>query len=227
MSARSFRHQPRLVWFVLAATALLIACGSASKHKTSAVGPTVPESSKLSVTLSATDVAGLGTVLVNGDGRTMYLLNSEQGGKITCTDANGCTKVWPDTELPRGMTAGIAGNGVQAALLGTARAPSGATYLTYGGWPLYTFSGDAGPGTAKGEGISSFGGTWYAVSPAGAPATPARPPTTTTAAGAVPAPSTTRTTAPTSTTMRRPTSTTAHPTTTAPGTTQPCPYPPC
>src|SRR5439155_9746983 len=143
MSARSFRHQPRLVWFALAATALLIACGSASKHKTSAVGPTVPESSKLSVTLSATDVAGLGTVLVNGDGRTMYLLNSEQGGKITCTDANGCTKVWPDTELPRGMTAGIAGNGVQAALLGTARGPSGAMYLTYGGWPLYTFSGDA------------------------------------------------------------------------------------
>ncbi len=116
-------------------------------------------------------VPGVGTVLVNGQGRTLYLLNSEKGGKITCTDANGCTKIWPDTELPKGMTAAKAGSGVQASLLGTVKGDNGALYVTYNGWPLYTFSGDSGSGAAHGQGITSFGGTWYALTSSGNAAT--------------------------------------------------------
>jgi hypothetical protein len=41
--------------------------------------------------------------------------------------------------------------------------------ITVGGHPVYTYSGDGGQAQTHGEGISSFGGTWYAVSPAGAP----------------------------------------------------------
>ena len=39
--------------------------------------------------------------------------------------------------------------------------------------PLYTYSGDSSKGQTHGEGIKSFGGTWYAVTPAGQPAQPA------------------------------------------------------
>jgi predicted lipoprotein with Yx(FWY)xxD motif len=121
--------------------------------------------------ISAAKVAGFGTVLVNGQGRTLYLLTSEKGGKLTCTDDNGCTNVWPDTELPKGVTAAKAGAGIQASLLGTVKSSSGSLYVTYGGYPLYTYSGDTASGQANGEGITSFGGTWYVVNVSGSPVT--------------------------------------------------------
>ena len=161
---------------VLGAAITVAACGSSSSSTASGSGsassaPAGGSSSTPAVTISAKSVPGVGTVLVNGQGRTLYLLSSEKGGKITCTDDNGCTKVWPDTELPKGMTAAQAGSGVQASLLGTVKAASGGLYVTYNRWPLYTFSGDAGPGAAHGQGITSFGGTWYALTTSGNPAT--------------------------------------------------------
>jgi predicted lipoprotein with Yx(FWY)xxD motif len=122
------------------------------------------------VTVSAKSVPGVGTVLVNGKGQTLYLLTSEKGGKITCTSANGCTAVWPETVLSSGTTP-KAGGGVQSALLGTVTGASGSPEVTYNHWPLYTYAGDSGPGVAHGEGISTFGGTWYVLNAAGNPVT--------------------------------------------------------
>ncbi len=124
------------------------------------------------LTIASANVTGVGTVLVDGQGKTLYLLTSEQGGKLTCTDDNGCTKVWPDTELPSGVTSATAGSGVDASKLSTIKSAQGSLYVTYAGWPLYTFSHDSGPGTAHGEGIVSFGGTWETLTPAGAPVLP-------------------------------------------------------
>jgi predicted lipoprotein with Yx(FWY)xxD motif len=115
-------------------------------------------------------VPGVGTVLVNGQGQTLYLLTSEKGGKITCTAANGCTQAWPETVVSSG-TAATAGSGVQSSLLGTVKDASGKLEVTYNHWPLYTFSGDSGPGVAKGQGISNFGGTWYVLNSSGNPVT--------------------------------------------------------
>jgi hypothetical protein len=36
--------------------------------------------------------------------------------------------------------------------------------LTYDGWPLYRYSGDAKPGEANGQGV---GGVWFAMTPEG------------------------------------------------------------
>ena len=162
---------------LLAGAAITVAACGASSSTTGSGSGSSPSSGSASsapagastsaVTISAKSVPGVGTVLVNGQGRTLYLLNSEKGGKITCTDANGCTKIWPDTELPKGMTAAKAGSGVQASLLATVKGDSGALYVTYNGWPLYTFSGDSGSGAAHGQGITSFGGTWYALTSSG------------------------------------------------------------
>lgn len=159
---------------VLGAAATVAACGSSPSSGTGA-GPGSSSSSGTSpsaaITISAKSVPGVGTVLVNGKGQTLYMLTSEKGGKITCTDDNGCTKVWPDTELPKGMTAAKAGSGVQASLLGTVKAASGSLYVTYNHWPLYTYTGDSGPGAAHGQGITSFGGTWYVLNASGTPVT--------------------------------------------------------
>jgi predicted lipoprotein with Yx(FWY)xxD motif len=113
----------------------------------------------------------VGTVLVNGQGQTLYMLTSEKGGKITCTQANGCTQAWPETLLTSGATAATAGSGVQSSLLGTVKDASGNLEVTYNHWPLYTFSGDSGPGAAKGQALTSFGGTWYVLNGSGNPVT--------------------------------------------------------
>lgn len=148
------------------ASLLLAACGGSSDTSSSGGG-----GAAAAYTFSTANVAGLGTVLVNGDNRTIYILSSEAGGKLTCTDDNGCTKVWPDTELPSGVSAGIAGNGAQSSQLGTVKSPDGKLYVTYGGYPLYTYSGDSGPKQNHGQNITSFGGTWYAIDASGKPVT--------------------------------------------------------
>jgi predicted lipoprotein with Yx(FWY)xxD motif len=174
MNAPQRLHAPHLLALGAAGMLVLAACGSSgsgsastggssSSSQTSATG-----ASNAAITVAAASVPGIGTALVNGNGLTLYMLTSEKGGTLTCTDDNGCTKVWPDTELPSGTTRPIAGSGIDASKLSTIKAASGNLYITYAGWPLYTYSGDTGPGQAKGLGIVSFGGTWYPLSPAGA-----------------------------------------------------------
>jgi predicted lipoprotein with Yx(FWY)xxD motif len=157
----------------LGAAAIVAACGSSSPS--TAAGspgrPTASASSAAAVTISAQSVPGVGTILVNGQGQTLYLLTSEQGGKITCTKANGCTKFWPETLLASGMTAAKAGSGVQASMLGTVTDASGNLEVTYNHWPLYTFVKDSGPGMAHGQGLMGFGGTWYVLNASGNPVT--------------------------------------------------------
>ena len=156
----------------LGAAATVAACGSSSSSGAAAgssSSASAGASSTAAVTISAKSVPGVGTVLVNGQGQTLYLLTSEKGGKITCTATNGCTQAWPETVVSSGPAA--AGSGVQSSLLGTVKDASGNLEVTYNHWPLYTFAGDSGPGVAKGQGISNFGGTWYVLSSSGNPVT--------------------------------------------------------
>jgi predicted lipoprotein with Yx(FWY)xxD motif len=110
-------------------------------------------------------------VLVDGKGRTVYILTSGGKTNVPCTDASGCTKLWPDLPLPDAVSAAKAGTGVDASLLGTKKLKDGETYPTYNGWLVYEYAGDTGPGQANGQGIKSFGGTWYVLNSSGAPVT--------------------------------------------------------
>ena len=146
------------------------ASGSGSSPSSGTAG-SAGSSPSSAVTVSAKNVTGVGTVLVNGQGQTLYLLTSEKGGKITCTDTTGCTKIWPEITLPQGTTAAKAGSGVTSSLLGTVKDASGNLEVTYNGWPLYTYAADSGPGVAHGQGIAAFGGTWYVLNVPGDPVT--------------------------------------------------------
>jgi len=120
----------------------------------------------------------LGPVLVDSLGLTVYLLTADTPGHSSCSAQ--CLQYWPLVPAPAGATV-PAIQGIGAALSVT-KAMSGTSMLTAGGWPLYTFVKDKAPGDVTGQGVKTFGGTWYAVSPAGAPVTaPATSaPTTTT-----------------------------------------------
>lgn len=157
-----------LTGLALAASLMLAGYSGMFMGPTSVAAATITVSKvKLaSLTIKTASVAKLGKVLVNGKGHTLYTLTSESSGKITCTTASGCTMYWPEVDSAKGRHRSIKG-AARAALVGTEKGASGRRLVTYHGWPLYTYSGDSAKGQAKGEGLKSFGGTWYALSAAG------------------------------------------------------------
>jgi predicted lipoprotein with Yx(FWY)xxD motif len=102
---------------------------------------------------------GLGAVLTGGDGRTLYLFTVDEPGVSNCT--GDCLAAWPPL-LTEGSPE--AHGTADASLVGTLTRDDGTVQVTYAGWPLYFFAGDAVPGDTSGQGVN---GVWYAVAPDG------------------------------------------------------------
>ena len=146
----------------VAALALAVAgCGGGSggAYGGSSGAPAATGSGAASVALAQTD---LGTILVDGKGRTLYLFEADEGTASACDGA--CASAWPPLTT---ADPPIAGLGVSASKLGTATRADGTTEVTYNGHPLYTFAGDRAPGQTTGQGSDAFGAEWYALSAAG------------------------------------------------------------
>jgi len=123
--------------------------------------PAAPRAATPAATAPSVRVARtkLGRILVNGQGRTLYLYMKDRGTKSACS--RRCAQVWPPATVSGAPTAGP---GVAAAKLTTARGAGNRRQLVYNGHPLYTLTADVRPGQINGEG---FLGTWYVVSAAG------------------------------------------------------------
>ena len=106
--------------------------------------------------------SGLGRILVDSRGRTLYLFEKDKKGQSACSGL--CTTYWPPL-LATGKA--IAGKGTKRSLLGSFRRADGNRQVTYAGHPLYLFSGDARRGQTNGEGLTDFGASWDALTPAG------------------------------------------------------------
>jgi predicted lipoprotein with Yx(FWY)xxD motif len=104
----------------------------------------------------------LGKILVNSRGQTLYLFKKDSGKKSKCFGA--CANAWPPLRANGKPTVG---SGAHASMVGTTARSDGARQVTYNGHPVYLFSDDQRPGDTNGEGLTAFGGRWYAVSPAG------------------------------------------------------------
>ena len=102
--------------------------------------------------------AGVGRVLVDSEGMTLYYFGKDKqgGGESACYGA--CAAGWPPL-----TTEGkpVAGEGATASKLGTIERKDGTTQVTYAGRPLYTYVGDTKPGEANGTGSKAFGASWY------------------------------------------------------------------
>src|SRR4051794_40533353 len=138
----------------------LAGCGGNASHAL----PTTSDGRPASVGGASTRV---GDVLVDRQGRTLYLFERDSGTTSSCTGA--CAVNWPPLRV-RGTP--LVGSGAKPADVGTTARADGISQLTYHGHPLYTFVNDKKPGDTNGEGISAFGGSWFAVSPAGATVAP-------------------------------------------------------
>jgi predicted lipoprotein with Yx(FWY)xxD motif len=141
-----------LLTFGVIAAALSLAAGVASAARTSS-------SAAAKVSIANT---GLGRILADGRGHTLYLFARDKHGKSTCTAA--CAGFWPPL-IATGKPVG--GAGVKSTLLGTTKRPDGRLQVTYNHHPLYTFAKDARRGDTNGEELDVFGAKWYALSAAG------------------------------------------------------------
>jgi len=154
----------------VAGALVLAACGGCSTSSSSGSGstpsygtakPSTTNSSGAASVVS-TKTSSLGTFLVDGNGRALYLWDADHGSKSTCSGA--CSQAWPPvttTGTPK------ASGAVKASLLGTIKRADGTREVTYAGHPLYTFAGDSQAGQTTGQGSTGFGAPWWVVTPAG------------------------------------------------------------
>lgn len=144
---------------------VLLAAGCGGKSSTSSKSAPATASSAASAAGGATVAVSsskLGSILVDGSGRTLYLFEKDKGTTSSCYGA--CAGAWP----PYATTgAPQAGSGASAALLGTTTRTGGATEVTYHGHPLYYYAANSKPGDTNGQGVKAFGAEWYVLSPAG------------------------------------------------------------
>ncbi|MGH9917964.1 MAG: COG4315 family predicted lipoprotein, partial [Nitrososphaerales archaeon] len=126
---------------------------------------TKPAIVKGAVEVSTRNVKGLGTILVNSKGFTLYMFVPDKREKVTCFST--CAAIWPPLFVPKGGTPVAAGQAHQS-LLSSDPDSAGGRVITYDGWPLYTYVGDTKPGMVTGQAINLNGGLWYVVAPSGA-----------------------------------------------------------
>ena len=161
------RYFVPLAGLAVVASLGVAACGSGSNSSSaSGTSPSTAApsaSTKAGAQAGTVSVAstGLGNVLVDAQGRTLYLFQKDSGTTSACTGA--CATNWP----PLRSSTPTAGSGATASLLGTTARTDGDPQVTYNGHPLYTFVADAKAGDTTGQGVNAFGALWYVVSPAG------------------------------------------------------------
>jgi predicted lipoprotein with Yx(FWY)xxD motif len=146
-------HKARLGAVALLAVLGLIAAGGASAS-----------SRMSSPAVKTSKIKGLGVVLVNSKGRTLYVFMKDQHRHVTCTGS--CAVYWPPLKW-KGSSKPTAGGSARSKLLGLDKDPAGGKVVTYNKWPLYTYVSDSAPGQATGEGLNLSGGKWYVISPSG------------------------------------------------------------
>ncbi len=148
---------------VIPIAALAVGCGGGGGGNATAATTTPTPTVRVANTQ-------LGKILVDSKGRTLYLFTKDSHKKSACSGM--CATFWPP--LPAGAKPG-AGRGARASLVGRIKRSDGRSQVTYHGHPLYRFAKDTKPGAINGEGVTAFGGSWFAVSPDGNRVSPPAP----------------------------------------------------
>ena len=155
---------------------LLAGCGSSSTYGGGSAADTSSSSSGAGTSdaVLATSDSELGQIVVDADGRTVYVFDKDTPGSGQSACTGDCLAKWPVvTADPDELEAdGVTGE------VGTITRDDGTEQLTLAGMPLYLFAGDSQAGDVTGQGV---GGVWWVVSPDGtkntaAPASPSAAP---------------------------------------------------
>jgi predicted lipoprotein with Yx(FWY)xxD motif len=144
----------RIVLTLICAAALA-ACGAASTTNSPGTGSGGSTGSTVS-----TGTTSLGTVLTDEHGLTLYYFLPEKGGTTTACDAT-CLSAWPPV-VSSGSPSSSSGVTGTLGVVSITDNGAAVNQVTYNGWPLHTYSGDAAAGQTNGQNI---GNTWFAAEP--------------------------------------------------------------
>lgn len=143
---------------------ILAACGGANQARSDNHRSISRAGSSRAVSLSTSPVYGLGTVLVDSQGRTLYTFVPDGAKKVTCS--RSCAQVWPPLKATPTQEPTVSA-GVKASLVSSLPDRTGGRVVTYAGRPLYLYAADHAAGAANGQALNLDGGKWYAISPSG------------------------------------------------------------
>ncbi|SNR46563.1 COG4315 family predicted lipoprotein [Blastococcus mobilis] len=154
---------------------VLSGCGSDDEGAGQAGGATPDASTSAPVGDRVLGVAdtGLGEIVVDGEGMTVYVFDKDTPGSGTSACTGGCLQAWPPVvaESENPTADGVSGE------VGTITRDDGTLQVTLEGYPLYLWQSDVAPGDTTGQGVQ---GVWWVVAPDGskvtATAAPADPP---------------------------------------------------
>jgi predicted lipoprotein with Yx(FWY)xxD motif len=155
-------RSPRRIMVLL--VAMLTLAGSAlaaGRVGAQRVGVNASASSTPTVRLQQT---GLGEILVDSSGHTLYLFTRDRHHADSCAKVSGCLETWPALTTTRKP---VAGAHVRASLLGTIKLHGRVKQVTYAGHPLYTYALDFTGRSTFNIGSDEYGGEWLAVNAAG------------------------------------------------------------
>ncbi len=160
---------------------LLIGCGGSSNSSATAtsapVATTIPAatqtavtpaapatssstaSTSASTTIKVANGAGLGQILTDSQGLTLYTFKNDVAGSGKSSVSDTLAKNWPPLSLASGSPVGP--SGVTGPLAVITR-DDGSMQVTYKGMPLYRYVGDKAAGDTKGQGL---GGVWFVATP--------------------------------------------------------------
>ena len=105
-------------------------------------------------------------IVVDGNGRTLYMFTADIDGKPVCTPQTlgaSCVHQWPPLKSKRKPRAGA---GIVASKLSVVTRTDKIKQAVYNGHPLYHYIGDSKPGDVFGQ---KYLGAWYVLTPKGNP----------------------------------------------------------
>jgi predicted lipoprotein with Yx(FWY)xxD motif len=142
-------RRPRMI--VAAAAVAGLAAASFALH------PPATHAAQAKGAVVSTAKTSLGRILVNSNGRTLYLFEKDRNGRSACSGQ--CAVFWPPL-ITNGKP--VARNGARASLIGTIKRADGRLLVAYNHHPLYMFAQDTKAGQPTGEG-------WTPSAPSGTP----------------------------------------------------------
>jgi len=159
--------KPQRIIFVTALIAIAAVAGSAmaSAHSASVARRTSMSSHATTLHVLKSTVTGYGShsIIVTANGHAVYELTGDSAKHPKC-DNSTCWSVWPAVTAKHPSEKGVKGK------LGVWH-HKGIYQVTLGGHPLYHYIGDSSSGAAGGNGLKSFGGTWWVHTSSGSAVT--------------------------------------------------------
>jgi predicted lipoprotein with Yx(FWY)xxD motif len=149
----------RATWAAVAAAGVLALAGCGGSDDNSSSGAAADGGASSDAVLATAD-SDLGTIVVDGDGRTVYVFDKDTAGSGESACSGDCLAKWPpvtaDSDAPE--VDGVSGE------VGTITRDDGSTQVTLAGMPLYLYAGDSHAGDVTGQAV---GGIWWVVAPDG------------------------------------------------------------